>query len=63
MIILGLLMALPILAYSSDDYTAYSGLRELFWFGRSSCVASDDTSSLCKGIDWVTPEGWEEKLR
>lgn len=65
MIILGLLMTLPVLAYAPDDYTAYSGLRELFWFGRSSCKSSNDSSPFCnqEGVTWITQEGWEEKLR
>jgi hypothetical protein len=37
LIILGLLMALPVLAYAGADYTAGSGLRELYRFGTSSC--------------------------
>ena len=65
MIILGLLMALPVLAYAPDDYTANSGLRELFWFGRSSCESIDDEkpSPFCNSPTWITPDGWEEKLR
>ena len=62
-IILTLLMALPLLSFSGQDYTAKSGLRELFWFGRSSCTAPDGTKSFCKNDNWVTKEGWEEKLR
>lgn len=64
MIILGLLMALPVLAYAPDDYTADTGLRELFWFGRSSCQSSTEDNPFCENsVTWLTPEGWEEKLR
>jgi hypothetical protein len=63
MIILTLLMALPLLTFSGTDYTAQSGLRELFWFGRSSCTAPDGALSFCYNDNWVTKEGWEEKLR
>jgi hypothetical protein len=47
-IILCLLMALPVLTYDGADYTAKSGLRELFWFGRSSCETLPGTPSFCE---------------
>lgn len=63
MIILTLLMALPLLTFSGSDYTAQSGLRELFWFGRSACETEEGIQSFCYNDNWVTKEGWEEKLR
>jgi hypothetical protein len=56
-------MALPLLTFSGTDYTAQSGLRELFWFGRSSCKVQEGVKSFCYNENWVTKEGWEEKLR
>jgi len=58
-------MALPLLTYPGANYTAKSGLRELFWFGRSSCrPKKDKLESLdCDYNDWVYPEGWEKRLR
>lgn len=35
--ILLMLMVLPLLTYSEIDFSSEYGLRELFWFGRSSC--------------------------
>ena len=32
-----MLMVLPLLTYSEIDYSSEYGLREVFWFGRSSC--------------------------
>jgi hypothetical protein len=53
-----LLMVLPILTYPGYNYSALSGLRDLFWMGRSSCVAEGD--SFCSDENWITKEGWEE---
>lgn len=53
-IILVLLMTLPILTYSGNDYTAVSGLREIFWFGRSKCTSSDGVESFCYNDNWIT---------
>jgi len=63
LIILGLLMALPVLAYAGADYTGGSGLRELYRFGTSVCQPREGIESFCDGETWLTPEGWEEKLR
>jgi hypothetical protein len=46
-IILILLMVLPNITYSGVDYSSYSGLRSIFWFGRSSCPFQDGVPSLC----------------
>lgn len=56
-------MTLPILTYSGTDYTAVSGLREIFWFGRSKCQSDDGVESFCYNDEWITKEGWEQKLR
>ena len=64
--ILLLLMVLPLLSYEGSNYTTLSGLREIFWFGSSSCkpIEGEDTNkSMCNNVKWITKEGWEEKLR
>ncbi len=41
-------------------------MREIFWFGRSSCSKSPDGSYLtfmCPDKPWITTEGWYEMLR
>jgi hypothetical protein len=58
-----LLMILPLLSYSGNNYSTLSGLREIFWFGRSSCVKEAGTSTLCDDSVWVTEDGFNEKLR
>jgi hypothetical protein len=56
--VLLMLMILPLLTYSDTDYSSEYSLREVFWFGRSNCVPSNDTKSLdfyCpKGKPWLT---------
>ena len=61
--ILLLLMVLPLLSYQGSNYTTFSGLREIFWFGSSSCQPIEGVDTMCKGVTWITKEGWEEKLR
>lgn len=56
-------MVLPLLTYSGYNYTTYSGLRELFLFGRSSCEKIPGVDSFCDNDIWITEEGWHEKLR
>jgi len=57
-----MLMVLPLLTPGEIDYSSEYGLRELFWFGRSSCnkVKGD---FLCEEKPWLTEEGWHEMLR
>lgn len=57
-----MLMVLPLLSYSEIDFSSEYGLRELFWFGRSSCENVNGTF-YCQENDWVTTEGWNELLR
>jgi hypothetical protein len=64
--VLLMLMVLPLLTYSDIDYSQEYGMREVFWFGRSSCVPSNDSSSIdffCETSPWLTEEGWYEMLR
>lgn len=65
--ILLMLMVLPLLTYSEIDFSSEYGLRELFWFGRSSCVPSSEdagTQFFCDGTNsWITAAGWFELLR
>ena len=60
--VLGMLMILPVLTYSPDDFSSEYGLRSLFWFGRSDCSLVNG-KFFCEQGNWVTKEGWEEKLR
>ena len=44
------------------------GIRELFWFGRSSCDGhskGDVTGGdfYCSETQWITKKGWEQLLR
>lgn len=39
--ILLLLMILPILSYSGSNYATRAGLREIFWWGSSSCTLGE----------------------
>ena len=67
--ILCMLMVLPQISYDGQNFTGLSGLRELFWFGRSKCKrdpSSTEKVSFCGNIgdeDWITENGWFEKLR
>jgi hypothetical protein len=57
-----MLMVLPLLSYSDTDFSSEYGLREVFWFGRSSCNDSDG-DFYCNYGNWTTVEGWHELLR
>lgn len=64
--VLLMLMVLPLLTYSDIDYSSEYAIREIFWFGRSSCKKSTSTSSIdfyCPDQPWLTNEGWYEMLR
>jgi hypothetical protein len=58
-----MLMILPLLSRSETDYSTDAALREIFWFGRSTC--EDENGFFCKpGKEkWLTEEGWNEILR
>lgn len=64
-----MLMVLPAITYNGNDISYQYGIRELFWYGRSSCHAheSPDGSTggdfLCHETQWVTSRGWETMLR
>lgn len=71
--VLLMLMVLPLLSYSEIDYSSEFGMRELFWFGRSSCKnvttvgdrneVVDTPDFYCTEEPWITEEGWHEMLR
>lgn len=62
--ILLMLMVLPQISYNNDNYTGVTGLRELFQFGRSSCISDvNGEKTFCSKSTWITEEGWNEKLR
>jgi hypothetical protein len=56
--VLLMLMILPLLTYSETDYSSEYAIREIFWFGRSSCKPSSNPNSVdfyCpKGKPWLT---------
>jgi len=57
-----MLMILPLLSLSENDYSSDYSLREAFWFGRSSCT--DPNGFYCNTEqEWLTQEGWYEILR
>lgn len=60
--VLGMLMILPLLTYTNDDFSSEFGIRELFWYGRSDCSLYNGTF-FCERGGWLTQQGWEEKLR
>ena len=60
--VLLMLMVLPLLSYSASDFSSEYGLREIFWFGRSSCKQSNG-DFYCDLGNWTTQEGWHELLR
>lgn len=60
--VLLMLMILPLLSYSQTDFSSEYGLREIFWFGRSSCVEAKGTF-YCNEGKWSSTEGWHELLR
>jgi len=43
-------MVLPTITYKGYDYGSYSGLRSVFWFGRSSCEYIQGVPSLCNPL-------------
>lgn len=57
-----MLMVLPLLTYGEIDYSSEYGMRELFWFGRSSCKKADG-DFYCEEKPWLSNEGWYEMLR
>lgn len=61
--VLGMLMVLPVLTYSNDDFSSEYGLRSLFWFGRSNCKKVKGEFFCDSKGDWINEEGWQEKLR
>lgn len=64
--VLLMLMVLPLLTYSEIDFSSEYALREIFWFGRSSCLKSENGTSLdfyCPDKPWLTKDGWHEMLR
>lgn len=61
-LVLVLLMVLPAITYSAFDVSHAYGLRQLFWFGRSSCYEIKGDFK-CKDKDWISKEGWYEHLR
>jgi len=61
-------MVLPSLDPALTEFASRSGLRELFWFGRSSCTYDESlliSEQVCMDSDkiWIHNEGWNEKLR
>ena len=57
-----MLMILPLLSRSDIDYSINYALREVFWFGRSSCT--DPSGFYCGNPTWLaSDEGWYEVLR
>jgi hypothetical protein len=56
--VLLMLMVLPLLTYSEIDFSSEYALREIFWFGRSSCLKSLDASSPSNGtaLGFYCPE-------
>lgn len=56
LLVLIFIIVLPILGAYETNYSGDYGLRQLFWFGRSSCSGS---STLCNtGNTWLQPDGW-----
>lgn len=60
--VLLMLMVLPLLTYGEIDYSSEYGMRELFWFGRSSCIKAEG-DFYCDKQSWLTNQGWYEMLR
>ena len=56
-----MLMILPFFTRSENDFSGEYALREVFWFGRSSCT--DPNGFFCNQKPWITQEGWYETLR
>lgn len=59
-----ILMVLPLLSRADTDFSVDYFLRELFWFGRSSCT-DENHGFFCHVTkdEWMTEEGWYEILR
>lgn len=60
--VLGMLMILPLLTYTNDDFSSEYGIRQLFWFGRSNCAAVSG-NFYCNYGPWIDADGWQEKMR
>jgi len=60
-----MLMILPLLSRSETDYSQHYSLREVFWFGRSSCTDVEGffCATSAREQNWITDEGWYEILR
>jgi hypothetical protein len=49
-----MLMVLPAITYNGNDISYQYGLRELFWYGRSSCHAHVSADGTIGG-DFLCP--------
>lgn len=58
-----MLMIVPILKNVTKDYSGTYALREIFWFGRSSCT--DPYGFFCHENSemWISTDGWYALLR
>ena len=60
--ILTMLIVLPMLSPVQQDYSGVFALRQVFWFGRSSCT--DAGGFFCDQQAWVqSEEGWNQILQ
>jgi hypothetical protein len=56
-------MIVPFFKNVVTDFSGIYSLREIFWFGRSSCT--DPKGFFCNGNpeQWITKDGWYSLLR
>lgn len=58
-----MLMIVPMLKNVTKDFSGIYSLREIFWFGRSSCTDLNGFFCSNNHDQWITKEGWYALLR
>jgi len=56
-------MVLPAITFTQLDYSFIFGIRQVFWFGRSSCDTIGGDFYCDSRNDWLTTSGWMSLLR
>ena len=61
--VLLLLMVLPAITFNMTDISCQYGIRNVFWFGRSSCDVWNADFHCDDKIGWLSSDGWQQILR
>ena len=61
-VVLLMIIFLPLMQSEVADYAPTYGLRQLFWFGRSSCKSSSQYECDTEKTNLVSNDGWRDML-